>query len=276
MTSAGKLLAHLTVFDYGQRLVRGRWIGAALLIAGLSYLAIDGALAVSAQAKVSANVWDAFFSIFGNQYQIFYVHTPLILYLTSDIAVNLGFGATVFLKVGSRRTWWLSKTLTLALTIASYILAVATITTVLAAFTLPFSLRWSQAITEDPVYFQLNPGGLSLPPFFALAILLSLLMLGWLTLGLISMIVTQKTGQPMYGFLAGVMLFFVSISSWGFLQRPPLSNVLLQNHLLFSLHAIGDSKLFTLPLSVSFMYWSVLISAFFTFGYWGTLKKDHY
>jgi len=218
-------------------------------------MAISGVLIRASNFSMSGNAWDALFSVFGNSNIIFFVITLLFLYLVNDLMLETGLDEAILLRLGSRRLWWLGKTLTLGLAVLSY--AVITVGTVgaVASFVLPWQSTWSEGALQFPLEFSVVPAALALSPLYAFGQLLLLLILGWFCLGLLVMVVTQFSHHYAWGFVVGVLVSFSGLGALRADVRPPYSYFFIHQHLLFNLHYLGDAPSASPSVVVSIFYW---------------------
>jgi len=265
----------IIVFDSKQLFMRGRWVLSLALMALLTFFEINRVSAYSANTRLGVGIWDVLFSVFGALWEIIMVVTPLVIYLCSDIVGDHGYGPTLFLRASTRSQWWFCKVAILAMTVIGFTTGAVMVATLLAVVFMPINGGWSQAALKAPTMFYLNPGTLSMPPYAAFILLLVLLMLGWLTLGLLSMVVAYKTNR-IYGFTAAILIDLFAFAVWKMGVGSPASYALVTNHLLFSLHALGNNKRFAMPISASLAFWLILIAVFLATTYRQSLAKDYY
>lgn len=271
-----KSLLRFTIFDSMQLFKRFRWFFVFLLLLVLTYLEISKVMLYSSQKKLSANNWDVLFSVFGSHYGVLFYLTPVILYLTSDLVFNRGFTDTLLLRIGSRKHWWISKTLTLGIAISAFVAVGVLIAAALSSFVLPWQFNWSKVAVKSPDISYLNPDLINAikSPALAFFALILLLVIGWYGLCLLSMIVTLYTGKHFFGFAASILVVFISIIIMKYGYGPPASYFSVHHHLLFSWHRFGSKFADMPPLYLSISYWMLMISFSYIIGYMKSLKYD--
>lgn len=257
-----------------QHLLRKRWLLPWPLLLFIAYITLSGNVVQSTNWGLSANSWDALFSVFGNGNVLFFVVTPLFLYLVSDMLPEPNFGQSVLLRLGSRRRWWVGKTLAMGVAVAVYSSLSVGIVASLASFVLPWQSSWSQAASRYPLEFYLSPRVLTLSPPSAFAQLLFLLTLGWFGLGLLVMVVAQRLRHSFAGFTAGVFVNIGGLAASKTYLAPPYAYLFIHQHLVFNLHAFAGEESIYPTVSVSVLFWLVWLVIFFVLGWRWSLTHD--
>jgi hypothetical protein len=226
----------------------------------IAYVRISEVLVRASNFSMSGNAWDALFSVFGNSNIIFFVITLLFLYLVSDLMLETELDEAILLRLGSRRLWWLGKTLTLGLAVLSYAVIIVGIVGAVASFVLPWRSAWSKGALQFPLEFYVAPAALAMPPACAFGQLLLLLILGWFCLGLLVMVVTQFSHH--YALRAGV--------------PPPYSYLFIHQHLLFNLHYLREASSAPPSVVASVFYWLGWMVLLLALGYRLGLRQDFF
>lgn len=274
MASIG--LLRFVRFEIEQHLLCKRWLLPLPIVLFIAYVRISEVLVRASNFSMSGNAWDALFSVFGNSNIIFFVITLLFLYLVSDLMLETGLDEAILLRLGSRRLWWLGKTLTLGLAVLSYAVITVGIVGVVASFVLPWRSAWSEGALQFPLEFYVAPAALAMPPACAFGQLLLLLILGWFCLGLLVMVVTQFSHHHAWGFVVGVLVLFSGLGALRAGVPPPYSYLFIHQHLLFNLHYLGDAPSASPSVVVSIFYWIGWIVLFLVLGYRLGLRQDFF
>lgn len=265
---------HFILFQTEQHLFRKRWWLLPPIVLFITYITVSSVLIQAINNSVAANCWDALFSIFGNGNILFFVLTPLFLYLVSDMASESRFGEVILLRLGSRRLWWLGKVFTLVLMAIFYIAIIVGMILATISFVLPWERTWSNSATQFPFDSQLIPEVLSLSPTSAFSQLLLLLLLGWFCLGLLIMVVTQSTGRPILGFTIGILTNFLSLLLWRDSVVSAYEFLFMHQHLLFYSHTFTSRSPLSSSVLASVVYWTVCIVLLFGLGWRLSQKYD--
>jgi hypothetical protein len=186
-----------------QHILQKRWLILVPVALFTAYVMSDDILIVARNQRLLPNIWNPLFSIFGNGGVIFSLFNLLFLFLISDLSVETSFGGLLLFRLGSRRRWWLAKVL--ALIVAVFVFAGILLVLVggVASFAFPWSTSWSELAQGYAGKIGPNPAVLILSPFSAFLELIVLLILGWFSLGLVTILVSSLTDNGILGFLAG-------------------------------------------------------------------------
>lgn len=231
-----------------------RWLVSLPVMGFIAYRSINAVNALSAVTGHPVNAWDAAFHAFGSADVVYMVIAVIFLALIGNLLPESTFGQSMMLRLGSRRTWWLGKFLTLAAATLGYIFINLMTFVVLVSMALPWAKDWSEYTRNDFIAVGLYKDAMALSPLTTFVYLLILLTLGVFCLGLISVTVTLAARRNLVGFLvgAGVLIcgyigthFAGSVSSW-------LMNVLITNH--FELTP-GVFPIRNIPVGMSMLYW---------------------
>ncbi len=254
-------------------LLRGRWLLSLPVMGFIAYRSINAVNALSAMTGYPVNAWDATFHAFGSADVVYMILAVVFLVLVSDLLPEPAFGQALMMRLGSRRLWWLGKSLTLAAATLEYLALNLVSFVVLVGLTLPWARDWSEYTRSDFIAVGLYKGAMLISPFKTFTYLVILLALGLFCLGLISVTVTLVTRRNAMGFLAatGVLLsgyigtyFAGSTTSW-------LSNFLITNH--FELTP-GVFPIRDIPIGISILYWVFGVVAIGVIGSMLSRKQD--
>lgn len=258
-------------------LLRKRWLLPLPLIAFIAYRSANAALALSHGAFGSSrpNAWDLLFIALGNYTNVYMAIGLLYIYLVCDLLPEPSLGQMLLFRLGSRRLWWWGKVVTLLLATLVYLLGIAGLLAAIATLILPWEAGYSSAALRMPesvnlpmdFFRKVQPG----PPLLHLAQVLALLALGLFFIGLVMMVVIQLSRRYFVGLLTGCLLLTGSLMS-SFLNGPPAWWVYTPGaHLTY----IGVFPLRVVPLSYSFLYWSVGIVMAFAIGWIISQQQNH-
>ncbi len=235
-------------------LLRWRWLLSLPVMGFIAYRSINAVNALSAMTGHPVNAWDATFYAFGSADVVYMVLAVIFLALAGDLLPDPAYGQAMMMRLGSRRLWWLGKTLTLATATIGYLVINLLTFLLLVGAALPWARDWSEYTRSDFIAVGLYKDVMLISPLKTFVYLLVLLALGLFCLGLISTTVTLAARRNVVGFLAGagVLLsgyigtyFAGSVTSW-------LMNFLITNH--FELTP-GVFPIRNIPISLSVLYW---------------------
>ncbi|MCX6063558.1 MAG: hypothetical protein NTV26_05125 [Caldiserica bacterium] len=234
----------------------------------------DDMLVVAKNQGLSPNIWNPLFSILGNGGVIFFLINLLFLFLISDLPVETGFGALLLFRLGSRGKWWLTKVLTLTVAVLVYTAIALVLVGGVASFAFPWSTSWSELARGYAGRIEPNPAVLVLSPSGAFLQLITLLVFGWFSLGLVTIVVSALANNGIIGFLAGAI---INVGGYfGYKGRIPhyLDNVSIHTHFLLDFHSFDARISGYPPFGASIIYWAVWIALFTTIGFLLCRKKD--
>jgi len=268
---------HFLTFQLRLYLVRKRWLLPLPLIAFIAYRSAHAVLALSQGSFGPArpNAWDLLFIALGNYTNIYLAIGLLYIFLVCDLLPEPSLGQMLLFRLGSRRQWWWGKTLTLLLATLVYLLGITSLLALFATVILPWEPGYSSAAQMLPetvnlpmdFFRKVQPG----PPLLHITQELTLLALGLFFIGLVMMVITQLSGRYFVGLLTGCLLLAGSMMSL-FLNGPPSWWVYTPGaHLTY----IGLYPLRMVPLSYSFLYWSVGIAIAFVTGWIISRRQNH-
>ncbi len=246
-----------------------------LIVLFFTYLMGDRALTFAANQKISANVWDAVFSILGSGPMLFLVLTPVLLLFISDVPVTTNFEKFVLLRLNSRSKWLWNKILILTASIILYLVILLIIILVTNSFALPLTNGWSEMALKFPRDIWLNPQiTTTLSVTSAFIRLLVLLILGWLGIGLAVITASLFFNSASLGFLFGVLIDLGGYFAFKGNVPQRFVNLFISNHILLDFHSFGEKNSFYPPYSLSIIYWVIWIALFAVIGFLICKKKD--
>jgi len=268
-----RLLSYLGI-QIRQYIIRKRWLlpfPVMLFIAYRSVNAIQSLLELYSGA--TSSVLDVFFIAFGNGWNVVLILTNLFLFLVCDLLPEPGFGQLALLRLGSRRMWWLAKCLTLAMSVIVYTLLTVGIVVAFAARFFPLDFTWSSLAIGTPESLNIplfTPRNASAPE--AMSQVLLLLMLGWFSLGLLIMVVTQLSRRFLIGYLTALVVLMASFAvSW--ISNPPTwIKLFIYKHLMFN-HFPYPFR--DVPVSQSVFYWGIWLLLLSGLGLYLSRQQDH-
>jgi len=117
---------HIFGFEFQRFIFYKRWmfVFLILVVSFFAYLGGSTVLVFTINNKVSANIFDAVFNVFGYPDTIFIILIPLFLIFISDIPMTSSFEDLVFIRVNSRKKWLWNKILLLMVLTVIYILII--------------------------------------------------------------------------------------------------------------------------------------------------------
>ncbi len=268
-----RLLSYVSL-QIRQTIFRKRWLlpfPVMLFIAFRSVNAIRTLLVL--HANTNASVWDVFFIIFGNGWNMILIITNLFLFLVCDLLPEPGFGQLALLRLGSRRMWWLAKCLVLAVSVLAYAFLTAGIVVTYAAFHFSLNLTWSTLALTAPDLLNIpffTPRNASASTVIGQIVLL--LMLAWFCLGLLMMVVTQLSCRFLVGYITALVVLFASFAvSW---VSDPLAwtNLFIYKHLMFNHFPLPFRDI---PVTMSVLYWLFWLFLLAGIGLVISQRQDH-
>jgi hypothetical protein len=258
------------------QLLRKRWLLPIPLLLFLAYRSFNYLTQPGLAGPLQpTNTWDILFLIFGNRYNVYFALGLLYLYLVCDLLPERAMGQLVLLRLGSRKTWWAGKTLTLLFLTLIYVLGSAVLLVGLASLFLPWQPGYS-------LQAQFMPDSVNLPMNFFRKLLapspwgflsqeLALLALGLFSFGLVMLVVNQFTKRYYFGLLAGCVVLFAGMVSIELSGPPAWATWLPGYHLTY----LAMIPVRTMPLWQSFLYWTVWIVFLWFAGFMVSRRQDH-
>lgn len=263
-----------------QHILQRRWLILVPVVLLTAYIMSDDMLMVARNQQLSPNIWNPLFSIFGNGGVIFSLINLLFLFLISDLPVETSFGGLLLLRLGSRSKWWLVKVLTLVAAALVFAGIVLVLVGGVASFAFPWSTSWSELARRCAGKIEPNPAVLVFSPSGAFLRLIVLLVLGWFSLGLVTILVSSLTNNGIVGFLAGAAIDIAGL----FLYHAEVGGVSpryrylhffsFDMHFLLDFHRFGMETSMYPSFGASIIYWTVWIALCMTLGFLLCRKKD--
>jgi len=267
-------------FNIEQSVLRKRWLIVVPVVLFAAYIMSDDMLVVAKNQGLSPNIWNPLFSILGNGGVIFLLINFLFLFLISDISVETSLGTLLLFRLGSRSKWWLAKVLTLAVAALVFAGMLLVLVGGVSSFAFPWSTSWSELARGYAGRIEPNLAVLVLSPSSAFLQLITLLVFGWFSLGLVTIVVSSLTNNGIVGFLAGAVidiagLFMYHAEAGGVSpQYRYLHFFSFDTHFLLDFHRFGTKASMYFPFGASIIYWAVWIALFTTIGFLLCRKKD--
>lgn len=220
------------------------------------------------------NIWDALFNTFGNPNNIFYCFTPVFLYFVSDFLPELAIGEYMMLRLRSRKLWWIGKVVSLSIAAFVYILLLVFGSFVIFGSVFRWSDSWSAFAANNPSDIYIVPEITNIHPYLAFLCLLSLLLLGWVSLGILVLLCILAFKSARWGFSVGLAINLAGLV----IHRSEVTGVWtymsIGNHLLFAYHSFGDRTSHYPSLMLSYVYWGVWIVIVFIAGMYLARYQD--
>ena len=269
-----RLLFYLNI-QIRQYLLRKRWLLPLPVMLFIAYRSVNAIRSLlELHSGTAANIWDVFFITFGNGWNIVLILTNLFLFLVCDLLPEPGFGQLALLRLGSRQAWWLAKCLVLAVSVIAYTLLVTGIVVAFTAFVLPVEFTWSTLATA-------TPESLNIPLFTtrnstAMLIVgqtLLLLMLGWFSLGLLMMVVTQWSRRFLIGYLIALVALMSSFAVNWISNPADWAKLFIYKHLMFNHFPLPFRDI---PVPTSILYWVIWIFCLVGLGFFLSQRQDYY
>jgi hypothetical protein len=269
-------LLTLVWFQLDTYLFRRRWLlspGVALLVA---FTAVDNLQMHVINYAKQPNIWDVLFRIWLNHHFHFFVSNVLFVFLVSDISVTTAWEDALLLRIQSRRMWWLSKVLLLAICTVAYFGILVGAALAVGGASFPWKVTWSDAAVTCTTNWDFNPTLLRYSPYSAFALTGLLAVLGWFSLGLFASMICLATGKFVWGFIGATSANFVGLLALLKPIAPPYSYLPFQYHFLINYHAFGDSTSAYPSIQISLLYWMIVISLLFMAGLWLSSRHDFF
>jgi hypothetical protein len=260
-------------FNIEQHILQKRWLILVPVVLFVAYIMGENMLVVAKNQGLSPNIWNPLFSILGNGGVILFLINFLFLFLISDISVETSLGTLLLFRLGSRGKWWLAKVLTLAIAALVFAGILLVLVGGVSSFAFPWSTSWSE-LAKGYARIEPTPDALVLSPSGAFLQLIILLILGWFSLGLVTIVVSALVNNGIIGFLAGVIIDVGGYFGYKGYFPHYLDNVSIHTHFLFDFHRFGTKASMYPPFGASIIYWAVWIALFTTIGFLLCRKKD--
>lgn len=263
-------------YQLKRMLLRPRWLMIFPVIGFIAYLSSNAVTLVESQYPAldltalpeetfgvitnQVNGWDAFFIAFGNLEYFVFGTLNLFLLCVSDAFPEGEFGHLALFRFGSRRKWWVVKSLSLLLTGALYLGLSMAIVLLCAMLRNGFDLNWSAFGASGTSILLPHMGKVGyLPPAARALQLYFLLLLSFWTLGMAMMTLTLRLGKPLWGYLAVMILCAVTFPlEYALINVPSLIEILspLRNMTM----VCWEFPFRQVPIWWSFAYWLIWIA----------------
>jgi hypothetical protein len=262
-------------YQFYEQMRRLHWAMPVLVGILLGYWAIHvmQALEPAPGSVLQGSALEAFLWAFGKPEIVYFIATALWIYLVSGLAPENSYGQYILLKVASRKTWWSGKVLCLLISVVIYCLLLFGSFFLVTAVQLPVSLSWTEVGLNNfgiPLGYVLKNGS----PLNGVVQIITFLLVGWFSMGLLMMTVNQVTQARWPGFLSGA--FILIIANLGSITGGPIggqgieSYFMIQNHLEYT---PLWSPVRVIPVFYSWVFWGVWIAVCLAVGY--TIVNRH-
>lgn len=263
-------------------IVRGRWLLVLPVMGFLSYL-LSNAIIVrnppaflgQGAAANAVNAWDALFTGFGNATYMTFVIANLFLLLVCDSLPESPLGQLALFRLGSRKSWWVGKSLSMLVAAFVYTLAGMLLLLALTSLRLGFAWEWSQfggsgdTILVPPLFLR------ETNPLEAALVLLGMDVFGFWVLGSLMQVVTLVTRRYLFGYFAAMLVLVGSFGISGSLVNVSAFSKLLpvihNLNLTFYPYIYRD-----VAMGWSYVYWGVWLLALLPAGYLLSRRQSHY
>lgn len=199
-------LIRFVVIDLIQHIFTKRWLLIIPVVAVVAYFTTASLHHHKVGGIHTINVWDALFNTFGNPNNIFYCFNPIFLYFVSDFLPESAIGDSMLLRLGSRRIWWAGKVISLSMASLIYILLLVLGSFVLFGSIFQWSDGWSSFAVNNPSDIYIVREITHYHPYFVFLCLLSLLFLGWVSLGVLVLLGILAFKSARWGFSIGLAI----------------------------------------------------------------------
>jgi hypothetical protein len=232
------------------------------------------AFGVAAPDAPYFNAWDALFIAFGNAEYMTFAIVNLFLLLVIDSLPESDFGQLAMIRLGSRKQWWLAKTLSLLAAAIFYVFSAMLIVLLFGSIRLGFDWNWSLYADYGANILVPNLNQMTWHPPIALALVaFGLCTLGFWGLGMLMQVVTLISRKGLLGYLIAMLFMIgglgassalINVPTW---QRliPPIRNLIL-THWPFPFRQV--------PIWWSFLYWIIWLTILFLSGLRLSQKTD--
>ena len=220
--------------------------------------------AVTFPSSSSKNVWDVLFVTFAGpplssnslfSFTFWFLPYLIFFYLFGNIAEEelSQRGVSVIPLIGSRRKWWLGKTVTLFILSIIYVVISIVIILVVSSFFLPLSSRISPFLLSGTL--QYIPKGITV-----------VILIKWVFLLYLSTLFTLSFVQMAFSviwrnsFTALILVSTVMVLSWLFgIGHPYIVRWLPGSQSMLLRHTFFDSSVYNFSLNFSLVYNAVIV-----------------
>lgn len=265
-----------------QLIVRWRWLLPLPVMGFLSYLLSNAIIVRNPPAFLSqngagnmVNSWDALFTGFGNAYYMVFVIANLFLLLVCDSLPESAIGQLAVFRLGSRKSWWAGKSLSMLIAAFIYTLAGMVLLLGLTSLRLGFSWEWSKfgwsgdTILVPALFLQ------SSSPLATALVLFGMDVLGFWALGMLMQVVTLLTRRYLLGYLTALFVLIGSMGISGSLVNvadglklfPAIRNLVMT----FYPYPFRE-----VAMGWSYVYWGICLTALYLLGYILSRCQNYY
>jgi len=270
-----KSLAFLD-FQIKRSVLRLRWLLPLPVFLFIAYYSKNGIQVLANSYNVSANVWAILLYALGNSPTIYLALTTLFLFLVCDLVPEPNFEQWIMLRLGSRCLWWREKILTLCAASLCYTTLVTGIILLYAGLSLPWQNQWSGMITTwKNVEMGLPKEVIDSSPLVISLQHVSLLALGWIGIGMLTITVSLWSQRWLIGYLAGCVVLLSGYIDTLFVGSLPTKFpyvLMITYHLEYTPGWIPQRNI---PFSYSLLYWLAWIIILGGIGVWINQRQDH-
>lgn len=268
---------HTFGFEFQRFIFYKRWmfVFLILVISFIAYLGGSSVLTFTINNKVTANIFDAVFNVFGHADTTFIILIPFFLIFISDIPMTSSFEELVFIRVNSRKKWLWNKIFLLAVLTIIYLLIILFIVFFINSFALPFSNTWSEMAVKCPENSWINPEIIvAFSPISALMRLLVLMLLGLFSVGLLTITASLFFNNAFAGFFIGTIVSICGSFTYHGYFPQRFINFFITNHMVLNFHSFVIEDPLYPPYSLSIAYWIVWILLFMLLSFEICKKRD--
>ena len=265
-----------------QLILRWRWLLPLPVFGFLGYLLGNAIIVRELPAFLQqsgtgsmVNAWDALFTGFGNAYYMAFVIANLFLLLVCDSLPESPIGQLAVFRLGSRKSWWAGKTLSVLVAAVIYTLTGMLLLLGLTSLRLGFSWEWSSFGWNGDTILVSTLLVRKVTPFTAALILFGIDVLGFWALGMLMQVVTLLTRRFLFGYLAALLLLIGSLGISGSLVNVPDILKLLPpiRNLIMTLYPYPFREV---AMGWSFVYWGIILAVLFSFGLILSRRQNYY
>jgi hypothetical protein len=212
------------------------------------------------------NMWDAATGILMNRFAVWYLLTPIFLYLVSDLIFDRGLGSALQMRTGSRGLWWIGKVGSMAiLSVVATIMSLA-IALLTSAVLLPRGVGWSVAARSRELAFQIALPLLRQSPMAASLEACALIFLGWTVLAMIGATASLRSHHQLVGYAVSFGSYFIGVVIDVVVGTARFTQVLPHYQMTLNEMAFRSGTLNVVTLLGSLAYFACLMAALFTVG----------